>query len=118
MNNNTISTDHETLLACPSKPLTMFKYQAVFNYEYGKRYLKSINLIRGENILKKFYLPKQILISDDIDPDKLIVENLTSILSGTLKPGMKIGTVRSQKNKERKKARAKAATDLFENLGI
>jgi hypothetical protein len=119
MNNNTKSTGQGTLIACTPQPLSMFKYQAVFNFETGKKYLKSINLLQEEKILKKFHIPNQILISDEINLEQVILDNLTAILIGRQKPEAKKGRSRRNNTKtENKQARAKAATDLFENLGI
>lgn len=114
-----MNTNTEILVAAKPRPLDMFFYQPVFSYRNERKYLKSVNILKGKQILKKIYLDTLHEYSKETNIEALITELLIKNLTGTgdEKEEQK-SKAKKRKQQPDRDARAKAATTFFETLGI
>ena len=103
-------------------PMTFLEYQAVFCYKGEKKYFKSFNILNGKKVIRKFYLKQMLLVSESLNVRDVIVNTLINeVLSNKISHGKTKSTKKNAKAKVRKpncEARAKAAFDLFSDLGL
>jgi hypothetical protein len=107
----------ETLLAATPLPMNMLSYQPVFSFGNGQKYLKSVNILYGNSILKKIYLQKQLPLTERSDISeivgKILVDHFKTEAANRTKSSKNEKPYSPNQNRE---ARAAAAKDLFENL--
>lgn len=114
MNANT-----ETLVAANPRPLDMFFYQPVFSFHNERKYLKSVNLLKGKQILKKIYLDNLYEYSEETNIEEFITEILIKNLTEAKdKKEKQNGKTKQNAHQPDRNARAKAAATLFDTLGI
>ena len=100
------------LLSAKQNSLSFIKFQLVYQFKGEKKFIRSVNFLYGNKILKKIYL-KELLVSDEkMDIESFITEML---LKDRETPESKL---KCNHNKTNQDARTQAAANLFSNLGI
>lgn len=114
MDNKCLNQIDNFLLSSKKDSLSFINFQIVYQFRGEKKFIKSINFLYGNKILKKIYL-KELLISDEkTNIESIITEMLLKdIDKQECKP--KQSSNQKQTNQD---ARIQAAANLFTNLGI
>ena len=108
----------ETLLAAAPLPMTMLDYQPVFSFRGGHMFLKSVNILFENSMLKKIHLKKQISLEKQTDISAIIGKILADQIKTAAHNKENNKNKRPSKPAQSKEARAAAAKDLFENLNL
>lgn len=107
------------LVSSKPRPISFLDYQFVFYIKEGNKYLKSFNILYREQIIKKYYLDKLILIDANTDLQKIIKDQLTSEMTSTKHNETNSSKARNtNRPKPNAEARAKSASSLFSQMGF
>lgn len=121
MKPNAVSISEEYLLSSSKLSMSFLKYQLVFSFKDGAKYLRSFNIIRNGKIVRKIYLEKMLPLSMCQNIEDILVENLIKLINNNQYSSRNKGNATNRKKKQTKpneNARYKAASDLFSDLGL
>jgi len=114
MENKCLNQIDNFLLSSKTDSLSFINFQIVYQFRGEKKFIKSINFLFGNKILKKVYL-KELLVSDEkTNIESIIIEMLLKDI-GKQECKPKISSNHYSTDQD---ARIQAATNLFTNLGI
>lgn len=113
---NTIPKD-EFLVSSKPESLSFLNYQIVYHIQGDKKYFKSLNILKENEILKKIYLEVPVLLNENVNIQQLIINVILEQVDDK-NPPQKSKSSKSKRRKSNinKEARTEAALNLFAEL--
>lgn len=109
------------LLSGQPVSLSFLKYQVVYQYAGGDKYIRSFNIIKDRKVVKKFYLKTKLLFDENTDIINVIQDILFKEMS-CKNSGTGTESQKWQKpmhyDKKTGDARNAAASKLFTDMGL
>lgn len=107
------------LISVGDKEFSSLTYQMVYCVENDVKYVKSFNILYKAKIIRKVYMDRMIPIAQITDPEEFIVQYILPAQHDKEQERSTSWTNKENtKTRPDKKARQKAASDLFSDLGL
>jgi hypothetical protein len=101
------------LLSAKPESLSFLKFQVIYQIKEKKKFIRSVNFLHGDKIIKKIYLKNMLPCNQDINIEPVIINLLFKDL---IENDSKVS--KSKNMKPDADARIKAATNLLTDLGL